>query len=364
LLVAEAVLAESAPLAVVDPAAGGKGIWRSCLIEADVEGSSGFYPAEVLVRDGADAFPAGTHVYLDHPTEREDEERPERSVRDLAGVLLDDAAFEESEDGRGLFARIQFIEELRSRVHDLAKHIGLSIRAAGEVEETSSGRIVRRISQGLSVDLVTRAGAGGRLVTMTESSKADSPPGQDKETETATKTDNTIPSSSGTGALVSEVAAMREAFSDRVDQLVIEVARMNSQLKEAQRANQKLVEENRKTAENLEFLKERQEKADQAIAEAENTGQALGTLIESGLPIASLTRLARGYHPGQDLHEAIKLERDYLKRVLRESARTDLSTTETSGLGLTESIGGSDLSTMSTEDFSEMDDVLAGKKLF
>src|SRR5690554_7670050 len=56
-----------------------KGIWRIKLIEGDVHGSSGYYPASVLERDGATAFPAGTHIYLDHPTWEEDWQRPERS---------------------------------------------------------------------------------------------------------------------------------------------------------------------------------------------------------------------------------------------------------------------------------------------
>ena len=49
-----------------------KGIWRTRIIEADVQGSSGYYPADVLRRDGPIAFPAGTHVYLDHPTSDEE----------------------------------------------------------------------------------------------------------------------------------------------------------------------------------------------------------------------------------------------------------------------------------------------------
>src|ERR1041384_4001866 len=116
-LVESAVLTEASPLMSAGQGEGTKGIWRTRIIEADVQGSSGYYPADVLKRDGPTAFPAGTHVYLDHPTADEDEGRPERSFKDLAGYLVDGARYEESEtDGRGLFARIQFIDELKDRI--------------------------------------------------------------------------------------------------------------------------------------------------------------------------------------------------------------------------------------------------------
>src|SRR5690625_6670486 len=60
-----------------------KGIFYIKVISADVQGSSGYYPAEVLERDGARAFPAGTHMFLDHPTATQKYDHPERSAKDL-----------------------------------------------------------------------------------------------------------------------------------------------------------------------------------------------------------------------------------------------------------------------------------------
>src|SRR4249920_1591703 len=55
-------------------------------------GASGYYSATVLEQAAQDhIFPAGTHMYLDHPTVNEQEERPNRSVKDLAAVLVEDA---------------------------------------------------------------------------------------------------------------------------------------------------------------------------------------------------------------------------------------------------------------------------------
>lgn len=354
-------LRESATLSSVDAQTAGKGIWRSLLIAADVQGSSGYYPAEVLERDGSKAFPAGTHVYFDHPTGAEEEERPERSVRDIAGYLLDDAAFEEGPEGRGLFSRIQFTESAKSLVQDLKTVIGLSIRAAGQIEETPSGRIVRQISEGLSVDLVTRAGAGGRLVTMTESAAPESPPAEQTVAPVAQATQAAIPSTIGSGALVSEVGALKESVSDRLDQLSVDVTRMAAQLKEAQRESEKQARENAKLAEAISFLKERAETSEAKMSEAKNVGQVIAELLEAKLPVPSMIRLAQTYRPDQDLHESINHEREYLKKVMRESERGALAADResSSNLGLTESAS-SFSSSSSDSDLAEIRDLLKG----
>lgn len=359
-LTESSVLTEASPL-TNGPEAGSKGIWRTRIIESDVQGSSGFYPAEVLRRDGPNAFPAGTHVYLDHPTSGEDIERPERSFKDLAGYLVDGAQYEESKDGSGLFARIQFIPEIKERIRSLAPVIGLSIRASGEVERAPDGRnIVRTIAEGLSVDVVTRAGAGGRLVTMTESTKPETPP---VEQTPNTQVGGTIPSTSGTGALLNEVASMRTTISDQVEQLSIEVTRLSHQLRESQKETRQAREENAAIRESLTALNDRQLKADQKIGEAQSVGQVVGTLIEAKLPTASLVRLAKAYRPGQDLHESIQAEREYAKKLFRESERGGLSHTEseTSGLGLAESAKKPDFSLSTDDDYSDLEKMLSGK---
>jgi hypothetical protein len=68
--------------------------WRIRLIEGNRWGSSGYYPRDVLERDGATAWPIGTHMFLDHPGENETQDRPERSVRDLAGHIASTPVYE------------------------------------------------------------------------------------------------------------------------------------------------------------------------------------------------------------------------------------------------------------------------------
>ncbi|MFB7858792.1 hypothetical protein [Rhodococcus qingshengii] len=350
-----AVLTESSVL--THPVTASKGIWRVCIIEADVEGSSGYYPAEVLMRDGPAAFPAGTHVYVDHPTRSEDEDRPERSVLDIAGHLMDDARYEDGPDGKGLFSRIQFLPSIKDRIEELAPHVGLSIRASGAIEETEQGRIVRSISGGLSVDVVTRAGAGGRLVTMTESANPETPP--EKKIEES----GTIPSTSGTGALINEVASMKESVSDKIEQQAVEIARLRSELQENKRESEKRSREASEVRESIAFLKDRQSATDKAIEEAKSVGEITAILLESGLATASMVRVAKGYQPGQDIHEAITAERDYAKKLFRESEGRSLSKSDsqTYSLGLTESSTGAPGSRdVSDNDFADIDAVLNG----
>jgi hypothetical protein len=58
-------------------------------------GSSGYYSPQVIEAAAtAQVFPAGLHMYLDHPSASEDRDRPERSVRHLAAVLEEDGAWD------------------------------------------------------------------------------------------------------------------------------------------------------------------------------------------------------------------------------------------------------------------------------
>jgi len=142
------------------------GKYRICVIKAG-QGSSGYYPQDVLERDGSRVFPKGTHSYLNHSSLFEQENRPERSVTDIVGVLESDAEW----DTDGLYADLVVLPSLRSRFHELMPYVGMSISAFANVEESDSGpRVTELIESPLtSVDLVTKAGAGGKVVSVLES---------------------------------------------------------------------------------------------------------------------------------------------------------------------------------------------------
>jgi len=142
-------------------------------------GSSGYYSQDVLETAGDDkVWPKGTQVFLDHPSETERYDRPERSVKDLAGVLETDAVW----DGTGLAAELRTFGPFRGAIAEMAEAeaIGMSIRASAEAEtgeaEGRKGNIVTRLVEGFSVDFVTKAGRGGKVLAVLESAKANTRP--------------------------------------------------------------------------------------------------------------------------------------------------------------------------------------------
>lgn len=156
--VTTAQLVEARPVGSVTASAGQLNIR---LITPGV-GSNGYYSPEVLeAAAGAQVFPAGTLLFIDHPTASEAAERPERSVKDVAAVLAEDARW----DGQGLIARANPVGPWGEVVTEMAGVIGVSIRAAGQLEmgehAGTSMPIITSLDEGRSVDFVTYAGRGG-----------------------------------------------------------------------------------------------------------------------------------------------------------------------------------------------------------
>lgn len=269
-----------------------KGIWRIQLIEADVQGSSGYYPAEVLERDGAKAFPKGTHIYLDHPTWREEEELPERSVDRLAAVQLEDAYFADGKDGHGLFARVSVRPDQRERFEWWTENaaVGMSIRALGvkQFNEATAREEVTELVRGQSVDVVTRAGAGGRLIEMTESARQ----------------------SAGATSIFSE--------SDK------------SLLQQLVQTNKELVDSNKSLAERVSELEEKagtkeRPKSDEVVGLT--NGQLFAKLNDAGLPSMLATQIADGYTAGADVDAQIEQAKALTDEIAKGLAPTE--TTET-----------------------------------
>lgn len=158
--------------AVVGSSGGGKYLIR--VIQWG-EGSSAFYPKEVLERDGAKAFPKNTKVYLDHPTESEEWDHPERSVRKIGGYTTEDAYYENG----ALYAPVQFGREATVIVEDFREVLGMSIYAFGDHEIGTigdyTGPVLTSFDESVwnSIDVVTVPGAGGAILErLTESLKA------------------------------------------------------------------------------------------------------------------------------------------------------------------------------------------------
>ncbi len=135
-------------------------------------GSSGYYGGDTLQEAAKDVvYPAGTQMFINHPTATEADERPVRDLAHLAAVLTEDAVYDESV--KGLRGPVKTFPAWRESLAEMAPYIGVSIRAAADVEEGEAegrtGVIVKRLTEGLSIDFVTKAGRGGHVVEVLES---------------------------------------------------------------------------------------------------------------------------------------------------------------------------------------------------
>lgn len=171
-------LCESRPLTVIeaDAESGTAGTLPVVLIDAGW-GSSGYYSEAVLKNAAAKGvFGEGLQMYLDHPGSAESYDRPERSVRDLVAVLATGGQYDETAkavvaEARPMGANAAMLED-----KEFLKAIGLSIRAYGDATigeaEGRKGQIITELTEAISVDFVTKAGRGGRvLVDLMESAR-------------------------------------------------------------------------------------------------------------------------------------------------------------------------------------------------
>lgn len=255
-----------------------KGIWNVKLIGSDIEGSSGYYPRDVLERDGPLVFPKGTQVYFDHPKESETWERPERSVRDMAGIFETGAQFlEDGAEGPGLYANVRLFSEADKWMDEAKDAIGMSIRARGTAADTDDGYTITSLNEGLSVDIVTRAGAGGKVVQLMESGRNNAPKGGGAQ-----------------GADVSALATQMETLAEGQKSLNDAITSLVSTIKEsAQKPEDKDGE-------------------DKGLTPA----QIVTKLDEADLPAVCRQRLAEAYKPGDDFDAMVKAEKEYAKQVM------------------------------------------------
>ena len=279
------VLFEAKP---IDPASLTGSVWRVKVIEGDRQGSSAFYPKEV-VEAGAPLFKKGTRVYRNHPTADEKWSRPERSIDDLIGVFEADSDFE----GTDLYAPVRFFSEHQQFIKERAEAgvIGMSIRANGDVEETADGPVLKAFTSVSSVDVVTTAGAGGGFESLLESAR-----------EEISASESVVDSPEKKKELV-----MDEAMKTALDELV---------------------ESNKQTAAGLKVLTDRAAAEDAAkaaeLAEASKPkaisfAEIDAKLTESKLLPASRAIVLKAVEGGADLDESIADQKKLAETLLTES---------------------------------------------
>lgn len=142
-------------------------------------GSSGFYSAEVLKRDGPKLIKRGTLMYVNHATAAEEASRPEGDYNNLAAVTTGDAYWDEAgKDGPALYAPTKVFSDYSTAVAEKAPFTGLSIRARGMRDDKSlapDGKpgIITELTHVESVDLVTKAGRDGKFLLESATANSD-----------------------------------------------------------------------------------------------------------------------------------------------------------------------------------------------
>lgn len=238
------------------------------------QGSSGIYTAENLA-ESAPLFKAGTEMFIDHPTETEEWERPERSIRDYAGVFLEDATV--GEDG-ALYTVCKVFSGVNELIKDKWEHIGVSINAWC-ADPISENGIVPPIAGVRSVDFVTTPGAGGAIVDLLESNRNDNyvkEAGMDKEIES--KFDELK-------------ASLIEALSSKLEAAVATIQEAKEQ-----------------------------EPTEEASVDVDSVLEAGRKIAESGLPEAAIVRVREAVKAGADVDSALDSERAYLKEAVAATA--------------------------------------------
>ena len=241
------------------------------------QGSSGIYTAENLAAS-APLFKAGTEMFIDHPTESEEWERPERSIRDYAGVFLEDATV--GEDG-ALYTVCKVFSAVNDLIRDKWEHIGVSINAWCNEPVAETG-VVPVFAGVRSVDFVTAPGAGGAVIDLLESNR------NDNYVKEGTVDESKF------NEFKSEVASLIEALSVKLDSAI-------ASIQEAK-------------------VEEPAEKVEEASVDVDSAIEAGKKIAESGLPEAAAVRVREAVKGGTDIDVALEAERAYLKEAVAATA--------------------------------------------
>ena len=147
-------------------------------------GSSGYYTEDRLKKAcEAGVYPKNMLMHFDHPTLKQEEDQPARSVNTLAAVLAESGHYETdgwdkspvNPTGAGVYAVADVRPDRREDLKWLSGKIGVSHYVEGTAEETTcpdgkKGRLIKELipSPFNSVDFVTIPGAGGHSRSIAE----------------------------------------------------------------------------------------------------------------------------------------------------------------------------------------------------
>jgi len=264
-----------------------------------------YYPAEVLKRDYG--IFEGLKMYADHPTETEEKERPERSIREWVATLKD-VTCDESGTITGVAEIIEpwLMQKLASlRDKEMLSEMGISINAVGSASKATIDGVetlaIEKLERANSVDFVTEPGAGGQ-VTLYESDRQ-------------------------RNVDLVELATLKERRPDLVKAIETNVrSEITKEVKKHMEDTERITElEGQITTltKERDDLKEAAEKAEKDKAKAEAQATIKEAVDKAELPDAAKERLVERFKDAESaagIEEAIQSEVDYIAK-LAESGK-------------------------------------------
>ena len=291
-------ISESTTTSVLKPIKGTRK-WLVRLI-TEGQGSTGVYTKEALQGSFAEAFPVGTHMYIDHATEIESYERPEGTLTKLAAVIAETPYWRDDPEP-GMYATVEVVEQWAPFIEQVADIIGVSIHCGATLAQdddiVTAGEPLPPVIESFipspvnSVDFVTVPGAGGRLVEALESFK----------------NRNAIMGSSNKHN--SERKRMDKEFKEALEALDTKLSALVEAL--ADKAKKK-DEENEEDEEDAKKAKEEEED------KAKKAKEAILALTDSDLPEVSRVRVAEAIARGYDAKAILDRETKLVESI-RES---------------------------------------------
>jgi len=277
-----------------------KGLAMITVIKAGFnESKDRYYPLDTLCRDFS-VF-EGLKMYADHPSEDDERNRPERSIRDWVATLKNVHMDKDTVVGEAQIVEPWMQEKLATlRDKGMLKDMGISINAVGAATEATIEGVktnyIERIARGRSVDFVTEAGAGG-LVEMYEA---------DRDIDIDFVSLNTL--KERRPELVKEIeTSVRNSLMKEVKKHM----ELEEEIKELKESNTTLATEN-------ETLKTEKANAEKAKLLAETKATVEAAIGKAELPEAAKARLLEMFKDtvsAEGLEAAIEAEKAYIAAI-------------------------------------------------
>lgn len=286
-----------------------KGIAKITVIEPGFNSSKDrYYPAEMLTKDFK-VF-EGLKMYADHPSEFDESNRPERSIRDWVATLKNVQMSGDTVIGEAHIVEPWMQEKLATlRDKGMLSEMGISINAVGTATEATIDGVktnyIEHIARGRSVDFVTEAGAGG-LVEMYEAERD-----VDVDFVTLSVLKERRPD------LVKEI---EESVKNTLLKEVRKTVELEQEIKELKESNDTLTKER-------DALKEEKETAEKASRIAETKAVIEKAIGEAELPEPAKARILERFKDAEKadgLEEAIKAEKDYIDKITEAGKVTNM----------------------------------------